>query len=74
MGSKAKGQPPKAVVAIPSEPVRKAGGKVLEFPSEKAAATFFCMYKQSLCRLLVHGKAARPTCGYYFDYIIQNYN
>ena len=74
MARKAKGQPPKAVVAIPSEPVRKAGGKVLEFPSEKAAATFFGMCKQSLCRLLRHGKGARPTYGYYFDYMIQNYD
>lgn len=72
MGEKAKGQPPKAVIAVPAEPVRKAGGKVLEFPSVKAAAAFFGLNKNTISRFLVHGQEAHPACGYYFDYKIDD--
>ena len=67
MKGKARGQPPKAVIAIPSEPVRKAGGKALEFPSLKAAAAFFGIEKGSMSRI-VRGRTNRPSSGFYFDY------
>lgn len=70
MKRKARGQPPKPVLAIPSEPVRKAGAKELVFPSVKAAAYYFGMIPACLDRVLVHGTKKIPTCGYYFDYAI----
>lgn len=71
MGLKVKGQPPKAVIAIPAEPVRKAGAKPLEFSSVKAAASYFGFADaRNLSRLLVHGTKKLPTYGYYFDYKI----
>ena len=70
MLKKARGQPPKPVLAIPSEPVRKAGAKELIFPSVKAAASYFGMIPACLDRVLVHGTKNIPSCGYYFDYVI----
>lgn len=69
---KPKFRPGKPVIAIPSEPVRKAGARELEFESEKEAAEYFGMKPQSLNRILIEGDAVRPSCGYFFDYEIQN--
>ena len=69
MPGTSRGQPPKPVIAIPSVPVRKAGGKALEFPSVKACAAYFG-YSDSriLSRILTNGTKRLPTYGYYFDY------
>lgn len=72
MPGKSRGQPPKAVIAIPSEPVRKAGGKALEFPSLKAAAAFFGIHKTSLSRIIIQDRKKRPSSGFYFDYKIES--
>lgn len=68
MPGKAKGQPPKAVIAIPSEPVRKAGGRELEFKSVLSCARYFGLCPSTITRVLVHGTKRLPTFGYYFDY------
>ena len=70
MPGKARGQPPKPVLAIPSEPVRRAGARELTFPSVKAAASYFGMLPACIDRVLVHGTKKLPSCGYYFDYMI----
>ena len=67
-----RGQPPKAVIAIPADPVARAGARVLSFKSEKEAAKYFGMRPQCLNRILIEGDAVRPSCGYFFDYEIQN--
>ena len=68
MPGKAVGQPPKPVIAIPSEPVRKAGGRELEFNSVRACADYFGILPDTISRVLVHGTKRLPTFGYYFDY------
>ena len=68
MPGKAKEQPPKAVIAIPSEPVRKAGGRELEFKSVLSCARYFGLHPSTITRVLVHGTKRLPTFGYYFDY------
>lgn len=69
MPEKAKGQPNKAVIAIPSEPVRKAGANTLLFPSVKEAASYFGFSdRRTLSRVLSRGTKKLPTFGYYFDY------
>lgn len=70
MPGKARGQPPKPVLAIPTEPVKRAGAKELIFPSVKEAANYFGMLPSVIDRVLVHGTKYRPTCGYFFDYVI----
>lgn len=71
MPGKAKGRPPKGVIAIPCEPVRKAGAIPLLFPSEKEAARYFGFSdRRTLCRVLNHGTKKLPTFGYYFDYMV----
>ena len=65
---KSKYQPGKHVIAIPSEPVRKAGGRELEFKSQKEAAAYFGMGYNNFNRIMVHGNKRLPTHGYYFDY------
>lgn len=67
---KSKFQPGKPVIAIPAEPVRKAGARELEFKSEKEAAKYFGMDARCLCRILVYGNKRLPTYGYYFDYAL----
>lgn len=67
-----RGQPPKAVIAVPIEPVARAGAKSLSFKSEKEAAEYFGMKPQCLNRILIEGDAVRPSCGYYFDYEIES--
>lgn len=58
----------KAIIAIPSEPVRKAGGKILHFKSGSDCAKFFQIAKPTLTRLLKKDLKAKPFCGYHFDY------
>ena len=71
MQKKAKGQPPKGVIAIPCEAVRKAGAITLLFPSVKEAAKYFGMTSsQTLSRVLRKGTKKLPTYGYYFDYTV----
>ncbi len=65
-----RGQPPKAIIVIPTEPVRKAGAHELIFDSVLDAAKYFGMLPQSISRILVNGDAARPSCGFFFDYKI----
>ncbi len=76
MGYKSKrGRPERPVIAIPCEPVRKAGAKLLEFPSVKAAAAYFGFTNASnLSRLLLYGSRNLPTYGYFFDYKIEAYD
>lgn len=42
----------RAVIAIPSEPVRKAGGRTLHFKSGSSCAMFFQIARPTLARLL----------------------
>ncbi len=70
MPGKARGQPPKPVIAIPSEPVRKAGGRQLEFNSVLSCASYFGVYPKTITRILTQGTGRLPTYGYYFDYKI----
>lgn len=58
----------RAVIAIPSEPVRKAGGKTLHFKSGSSCAMFFQIARPTLARLLKTNVKAKPFCGYFFDY------
>ena len=67
-----RGQPPKAVIAIPSYPVKLAGAKELHFPSVKAAGNYFGINKSSMVRILKRENCSLPSCGYYFDYEIEN--
>ena len=63
----------KAVIAIPSEPVAKAGARVLEFESLKEAAAFFGVRK-SYVSYSIHNPPAserKPYCGYYFDFVAE---
>ena len=68
MGMKTRGRPPKPVIAIPTNPVKKAGGRELSFPSVKAAAEYFGIAIPSLVRTLKRDNCNLPSCGYYFDY------
>ena len=71
MPGKARGQPPKPVIALPSDPVRRAGAKELHFPSVKSAALYFGITPACIDRVLMHGTKKLPTYGYYFDYAIE---
>lgn len=63
----------KAIIAIPSEPVRKAGGKILHFNSGTECATFFQVSKSAVSQLLKKDLKSKPFCGYYFDYeVLEN--
>ena len=42
----------KQVVAIPCEPVRKAGAKALEFKSTAEASRYFGIDRTYICRLI----------------------
>ena len=65
----ARGQPVKPVIAIPSEPVRKAGGRVLEFKSSLDAAKFFGVCKSRIWHCINHNPKHNPALGYYFDFL-----
>lgn len=69
-----RGQPPKRVIAIPSAPVKQAGAKELHFSSVKEAANYFGMIATRLSYILKHGASNLPSCGYYFDYEIGEYD
>lgn len=60
----------KAVIAIPSEPVARAGGRELRFESLKDAAAFFGTAKAYISYSINNPPATerKPYCGYYFDF------
>lgn len=66
--SKARGQPVKPVIAIPCEPVRKAGARVLEFKSSLECAKYFGVGKSRIFHCINSNPKYRPALGYYFDY------
>lgn len=65
----ARGQPVKPVIAIPSEPVRKAGARVLEFKSSQEAADYFGVGKSRIWHCINSNPKHHPASGYYFDYL-----
>lgn len=69
MKGEARGQPVKPVIAIPSEPVRKAGARVLEFKSSQEAADYFGVGKSRIWHCINSNPKHHPASGYYFDYL-----
>ena len=59
----------KKVIAIPSEPVHKAGAKVLTFESVNKTAAYFKVDKAVISRGIHKPKKYQPFCGYYFDFL-----
>ena len=59
----------KPVIAIPSEPVRKAGARVLEFKSSQEAADYFGIDRARIWRCIKNTSKYNPSLGYYFDYM-----
>lgn len=62
----------KAVIAIPSEPVKRAGAKILEFKSCAEASRYFGIDRTYICRTIRKLQKSQPYCGYFFDYKIEN--
>ncbi len=61
----------KAVIAFPSEPVRKAGARTLHFESVAKCALYFGLSAATVRRGIygTEGKCRRyPAAGYFFDY------
>ena len=59
----------KKVIAIPCEPVRKAGAKALEFESTAEASRYFGIDRTYICRILRRiQQKSQPYCGFFFDY------
>jgi hypothetical protein len=61
----------KSIIAIPTEPVRKAGAKVLVFKSQAEASRYFGIDRTYICRILRHTQKSQPYCGFFFDYVME---
>ena len=61
----------KQVVAIPCEPVRKAGAKTLEFKSTAEASRYFGIDRTYICSLIRKKQKNQPYCGFFFDYKLE---
>lgn len=57
----------KAVIAIPIQPVKKAGAKTLHFKSMTACAKYFQTSIRHISYLISNGQKHRTSFGYTFD-------
>lgn len=61
------GHPGLPVIALPTEQVKAAGGKSLEFKSEVECAKFFNVHLNTINRLVKTGVKKSSRYGFYFD-------
>ena len=57
----------KAVIAIPIQPVKKAGAKTLHFKSMTACAKYFQTSIRHISYLISNGQKKHGSFGYTFD-------